>query len=258
MGASVSPTVGPIVQQQCAVAAISARTQGAATSLVGIAAIEDFQAIIVRHDAALRRARDLRDRRIGLPAADLQSGAPRVHALRATTAALESEGLYHRHVQWLDLPRAEAVSLMLPGAYCAEIAALQNGSADAVYVRGPAGLEAARAAGARVLFDAGAHKDRWIRAHTALLQAMTVSEALLRAHPDVVAQALLERGPLLPAHMSLDEAALNALDSLKAFMVRWAFIEGDFVLDSWIDVHAAPKPASRPPRGQAQGLLRSA
>ncbi len=242
--AHAATPAGAILHQEAAVAAISARARGAATSLVGISWIEDFQAIVVRQGAGLRSSRDLRDRRIGLPSATVQSGNPRVHALRGATVALESEGLFHRHVQWVDLPPAEAVSLSLPTAYSAEIAALQAGSVDAVYVRGPAGLEATRAAGARLLFNIGAHRDPWIRTHSALLQAVTVSENLLLAHPEVVVQALLERWPLLPARLSLDEAAVNAVQTLKSFMVRWAFLDADFPIDRWIDGRPATPSAA--------------
>jgi ABC-type nitrate/sulfonate/bicarbonate transport system substrate-binding protein len=226
---------GAILRQQAAVAAITARARGAATRLVGISQVEDFQALIVRRDAKLRRGHDLRDRRIGVPAAHLESGGPRVHALRAATAVLESAGLFFRGVEWVDLPPAEAVTLTLPSAYAAEMAALQDGSVDAVYVRGPAGLEAARVAGARVLIDLGDHRDPWLRAHTALLHTVTVNETLLQEHPDVIAQELLQRWPLLPARLSLDAQSLGALETLKIFMFRWTFIRADFNLDTWID-----------------------
>jgi ABC-type nitrate/sulfonate/bicarbonate transport system substrate-binding protein len=226
---------GAILGQQAAVAAIAARSRGAATRLVGISRVADFQALIVRRDAKLRRGRDLRDRRIGVPAADLDCGSPRVHALRAATAVLESEGLIFRGVEWVDLPPAEAVTLSLPGAYAAEMAALNASVVDAVYVRGPAGLEAARVAGARVLVDVSAHQDSWLRAHTALLHTVTVNETLLQEHPHVIAQELLQRWPLLPPHLSLDAQSLGALETLKRFMFRWTFIREDFSLDAWTD-----------------------
>ncbi len=232
-----------ILRQQAAVAAIMARTHGAAVRLLGISRTEDFQALIVRRDAKLRRCSELREQRIGLPCVQLQSVSPRVDALRGATAALESAGLYHRHVDWVELPRAEAMALTLPGAYAAEITALQNRAVDAVYVRGAAGLEAARGIGARVLIDIGAHRDPWIRLHTALLRVVTVSETLLREHPEVIAQELLERWPLLPARISLDEAALGALETLKTFMVRWVFIREDFNMGSWADGQL-PRPAA--------------
>jgi ABC-type nitrate/sulfonate/bicarbonate transport system substrate-binding protein len=225
---------GAIVRQQSAAAAIAARSRGAATRLVGISRMDDFQAIIVGRGSGLRHSRELRDRRIGLPAGTVEAGSARVAALRGITAALESQALYHRHVQWVELPVVEGVTLTLPSAYAAEIAALEQRLVDAVYVRGPAGLEAARAAGARVLFEISAQRDPWIRAGTVLLRAVTVSETLAREHPEVVSQELLERWPLLPASMNLDEGAVVALASLKAFMLRWAFVDTDFTMDSWI------------------------
>lgn len=239
-------TAGPahaILHQQSAVSAIMARAHGAATRLVGIARLPDFQAIVARRGARLHDCAGLRQRRIGLPCTHLQAGGPRTDALRALTAALESRGLYYRDVEWVDLPPAEAQSPTLPSAYAAEINALQNGAVDVVYVRGPAGLEAARAAGARMLVDISGHTDPWLRAHTALLRVVTVSETLLRAHPEVVSQELLERWPMLPAHMSLEDAALGALEKLKHFMARWAFIRADFTLASWIDGEPARRTA---------------
>jgi hypothetical protein len=224
-----------IMRQQAAEIAIMARTRGEASRLVGISRVEDFQALIVRRGSRLRRGRDLRDRRIGLPASHLESGAPRVQALRAAIAVLEAEGLFFRGVEWVDLPPAEAVTLTLPSAYTAEMAALQDGVVDAVYVRGPAGLEAARVAGARVLVDVGAHPNPWLRTHTALLHTVTVNETLRGAHPEVIAQELLQRWPLLPPRLSLDAQALGALETLKIFMFRWAFIRADFNMDTWTD-----------------------
>ena len=64
---------------------------------------------------------------------------------------------------------------------------------------------------------------------------MTVNETLLQEHPDVVAQELLQRWPLLPARLSLDAQWLGALEKLKTFMFRWAFIRADFNLDTWTD-----------------------
>jgi len=236
-----------ILHQQSAVAAILARAQGAATHLVGVARLAEFQALIVRRGVRAHHCGELRERRIGLPATRVQSGGPRVDALRGITAALESRGLYYRDVEWVDLPPAEAMTPRLPGAYAAEVDALQNGAVDALYVRGPAGLEAARTVGARVLLDIGAHPDSWLQAHTALLRTVTVSETLLREHPELIAQELFERWPLLPARMSLDETALGALETLKSFMLRWAFISADFKVGRWAD--------GEPPRRGAPSLV---
>jgi hypothetical protein len=86
-----------------------------------------------------------------------------------------------------------------------------------------------------VLIDVGAHRNPWLRAHTALLHTVTVNETLLREHPDVIAEELLQRWPLLPPRLSLEAQSLAALEMLKVFMFRWAFIREDFNLETWTD-----------------------
>jgi hypothetical protein len=250
--AQVRGTRAPLefLRQQSAVAAITARTRGAATRLVGLSWLDDFQALIVRRKSGPRRRGDLCERRIGLPAGRLESGAPRVDALRGATAVLKSEGLYYHEVDWVDLPPRD--ELMLPSAYATEIAALQDGWVDAVYVRGPAGLEAARAANVRVLVDISAHRDPWVKLHTALLRAVTVTETLLREHPEVRVQELLKDLPLLPRRMNLDKGTLCALEALKTFMVRWHFLRADFKICSWTDCQPPTPTAS----GSSRKLLR--
>ena len=142
---------------------------GAATRLVGLSWLEDFQAIIVRRRSGPRCGADLCERRIGLPAG---------HAAR---------------------------------------------------------VDALRAADMRVLVDISGHPKPWVKIHTALLHAVTVSETLLSEYPQVIAQELLDLWPLLPARMSLDKGALSALEALKTFMVRWDFIRADFTIGSWAD-----------------------
>ena len=43
--------------------------------------------------------------------------------------------------------------------------------------------------------------------------------------------------------MSLDEAALGALETLKFFMARWAFIRADFKIGSWAEYQPARRAA---------------
>jgi ABC-type nitrate/sulfonate/bicarbonate transport system substrate-binding protein len=221
------------LRQQSAVAAITDKTRGAATRLAGLSRLDDFQALLVRRKSGPRRRADLRERCIGLPASHLDSGAARVDALRGATAVLQSEGLGYHEVDWVALPARD--ELTLPSAYATEIAALQEGGVDAVYVRGPAGLEAARAADMRVLVDISAERDPWVRINTALLRTVTVSERLLREHAEAVERQSREPALSLPAHMTLDEAALCVLEALKTFMLRWNFVRSDFKIRSWAD-----------------------
>jgi hypothetical protein len=202
-----------ILIEQDAVVAIETRSRGEATRLLGLSWIEEFQAIITAPQSSVRRVRDLRDRRIGLPALGLSRPA-RAVALRGALSALESQGLNHRHVDWVELP-AESHGM----AFAAELLALQHHTVDAVYVRGADGVAAVRTLQARVLFDIGAQRDRWVRGQTALLMA-TVTDALGHQAPQSRAAGL-------------DGETLQVANDLKHFLLRWEFIAADFDLRTW-------------------------
>jgi hypothetical protein len=201
--------------QQDAVEAITARSRGAATRLLGLSRSNEFQALITAPQSPVRRVGELRDRRIGLPSFD-GSRPARAAALRGALSALESEGLTHRHVDWVELP-ADDGSAGAP--FAAEVLAVQRQTVDAVYVRGAGGLAVLRILPARVLFDIGAQRDQWVRAQTALLTATVMNV------PD--------RDPVKSADAGLDDEALQVAHDLKHFLLRWEFIADDFDLRTW-------------------------
>ncbi len=167
----------------------------------------------LRRSSRCDGVRDLRDRRIGLPPFS-GSRPARAAALRGALGALESEGLNHRHVEWVELaPESQDLT------FAAELLALQRQTVDAVYVRGTAGLAAVRTLQARVLFDIGAHRDQWVRRQTALLAA-------------VVADGPAADPPMArPA--TLNDETLDVAHDLKHFLLRWEFMVNDFDLRAW-------------------------
>ena len=212
----------PEVTEQDATEAMMARSKGATSRLLGLSRRNEFQAIISGPRSPLRRALDLRDRRIGLPATS-GSRPARAAALRGALSALESQGLNHRHADWVELtvsPHAEAFS--------AELEALQNRSVDAVYVRGAAGLAAVRAIGARIVFDIGVQRDPWLRSQTALLTATITHVPGAQSSPS--------RGS------GLDDETVQVARDLKHFLLRWELIIDDFDLQAW--AHLRPEPST--------------
>ena len=212
--------------EQDATEAMTARSKGATSRLLGLSRRNEFQAIISGPQRSLRRPLDLRDRKVGLP--PLSASRPaRAAALRGALSALESQGLNHRHAEWVELtvgPNAEP--------FAAELEAMQNQSVDAVYVRGAAGLAAVRATGARIIFDIGAQRDPWLRSQTALLTATTT----LVTGEDSSASG--ESG--------LDDETLQVAHDLKHFLLRWEFIVDDFDLRAW--AHLRPERSARKAR----------
>src|ERR1700722_5909878 len=121
MNATANQVEASVLREQDATVAIEARSRGAATRLLGLSWIEEFQAIITAPQSSVRRVRDLRERRIGLPSF-CGSRPARAVALRGALSALESQGLSHRHVDWVELPASDT----------AELLALQHQTVDAV------------------------------------------------------------------------------------------------------------------------------
>jgi hypothetical protein len=212
-------TAPPEVAVQDATEAMVARSRGAATRLLGLSRLDEFQALISAPRSPVRRVRDLRDRRIGLPSV-AGSRPARAAALRGALGALESAGLIHRHVEWVEL-RAEPQDL----TFAAQLQALERQMVDAVYVRGSAGREAVRSLKAHVVFDISAQRDHWVRCQTALLTATIAAAGGVDS--TVFGSADLEDEVLQVAH------------DLKHFLLRWEFIADDFDLRSW--AHLRPE-----------------
>jgi ABC-type nitrate/sulfonate/bicarbonate transport system substrate-binding protein len=236
--------------------AIRARAQGTQTRLVSLSWLNEFQALIATPGSGIRRVRSLRDRKIGRTARGAGADEAHVAALRGITAALDINGLSHRHVEWVELTSG------------AEASALADGTVDAVYVTGLRGVELVRAAGASIVFSAGDHPDPWVRTNTAILSALTVDEGLLRSRPDllerdlgvlhdasrqaqsnpqaflaqlVVKHQLPERDVRLAygadAHRRLSpelgEDHIKIVEEFKRFLLRWGFVWTDFDARSW-------------------------
>jgi len=244
------------VRSSTGFAAVRARAEGATTRLVGLSRLSEFQALIVGAASRFRSFRDLRDRRIGRAAPSAAGNESRLATLRGVVAALEINGLTHRRVEWIDLPAG------------GETAALLDGTVDAIYVTGLRGIQFVRASGARVIFNATDHRDRWVRTHTAMLGALTVDSPLpshseefvehdlesLRTADSWAAahsqqflsqiearlripaeEVLLAYGSDLHRRLTFDltDEVMQTLDDFKRFLSRWGFIWTDFDVRGW-------------------------
>lgn len=267
--------------------ALWAKGNGRETRLLALSWVDEFQAIVSLPEKRILGPRDLRNRRLGLP----QHASSFIHherasALRAYLTALDTVGLNARDVQIVDLDEArntiadqgeEGVSgsrfqgpKRKPGHK--PLQALLRGEIDALYLKGPRGLQLVHQLGLHVSVDIGAHPDPLVRVNNCTPRPLTVDDQLLRAHPDIVrrvvsrvidagiwarshaaeavrfigietstAEAWVRYGYGSEVHSSLtvdlSERSVGALTELKNFLVQHRFI-GDFDLQNWI----APSP----------------
>ncbi|QBQ98882.1 ABC transporter substrate-binding protein [Paraburkholderia pallida] len=249
----IDHTLANSFRQGGSIPALWARAAGAQTRVIGLTWVDEAQAIVTLPDSGIRTARDLRGRRLGLPArAGQRIDIFRAAALRGFTSVLELEGIGAREVEWIDVAasglrdvreaagevvheaaREEVREEAHPTAhsdaheahfsnpssvasrrlYAAEATALLRGEVDAIYVKGSLGLETAWLIGARVVIDIGFHPEPRVRVNNGSPRPLTVNAATLEAAPEVV-------GRFLARVIDVDNWARAHPDKVLAYLGR--------------------------------------
>ncbi|WP_019634129.1 ABC transporter substrate-binding protein [Actinomadura atramentaria] len=171
-----------LVREGGSVPALWARSRGADTRLLGLTWIEERQAVLTRRgETGLR----LGAARLAVPRRDIAIDFWRAMALAGFAGALALEGAALDDAKTVEVEAA-------PDApqWAAELAALERGEVDAVYVKGALAVEAALAHGAEVAVDLDAVPDRRSRVNNGTPRPITVHRRLLEDHPDLVARFL--------------------------------------------------------------------
>jgi ABC-type nitrate/sulfonate/bicarbonate transport system substrate-binding protein len=181
---------------------IAARAQGAATRLIGLTWIDEWQAILVRPGSDLRKPEDLKGKRIALPGWVERPDASHVRgssiargmSLHGVKGALAYAGLTFDDVTFVeveanrrnengdDRERLQSLWTGLPD--------LVAGRVDAVYVKGAAAVDAAQQLGLEVGINLDTLPDRRWRVNNGTPRPITVHEDLLHDHFDLVVRFL--------------------------------------------------------------------
>jgi ABC-type nitrate/sulfonate/bicarbonate transport system substrate-binding protein len=268
--------------------ALPARAQGADTRLIGLTWIDEWQVILVRPGSGIRQAADLKGKRLALPRfrrIDIDENRrgrsiARGMSLAGYLGALASAGLGLQDVRLEEVGSPEAGQQGPgPGAGLWEgIAALARGEVDAVYVKGAAAVEAARAAGVEVGIDLDALPQRRFRVNNGTPRPITVHRDFLENHFDLLVRFLAQalraaewarehRDEVLTilqqeTHAGLDavssayradfhaalapdlsEQGLALFEQQKNFQLAHGFLDRDVDLRAWAD--HAPLVAAR-------------
>lgn len=178
---------------------IWARSTGRQTRVVGITTTDEFQAVISLPVTGIRSARDLKDRKIGVPrqtegVVDFQ----RATALKGIVSALKLEGLAANDVEFvyldarepglLDIGNKAFIGLKRRYPYGEELLALARGEIDAFFVKGAEGLVLANQIGATIVSEFGFHTDAKIRINNGTPRPLTVDAKFAEERPDLVTE----------------------------------------------------------------------
>lgn len=233
------------IQEQPNAAALWARSEGAATRLVGMTWVDAFQGVLTLPDRGIAAPAQLAGRRLALP-----QRAPAAHAIdvervtarRGFHAATQLAGLFSDEVDWVDVPVA---GLPDSAPYAAETAALLRGEVDVIHVSGPEGRALAARIGAVIVVDLGAHLDPMVRVNSATPVVLTADARLAAEHPELVARALAAllraadwahaNGVHDQLHADLSTRKLAALSWQKDFLLTHGFLARDVELAAWAD-----------------------
>lgn len=184
------------IRQGGNVPAIWAKARGAATRVIGLNWLDEYQGIISRRGSGVLAPGDLRDRRVGLPSFSNRIESHRAEALHGFLVALEVGGLQPSQIEFVDIAlrwpdlSPQAADCGPYGEYELLVQALLKGEVDAIYVKGDRGLRATHEAGAHMMLDIGQHPDPLVRAHNGTPRPITVDQSLLDNHPQVAARFL--------------------------------------------------------------------
>ncbi len=283
---------------------IWARANGASTRLLAITFMEEVLGIYVRADDPAQGMPDLAGRRCALPVwPKLIFNFFRFAAEKGFHSALKVHDMDETDVKFVDVVESDDPHRIINSDfasgrprdnrsyYHAQLTALLQGRADAIFAKGGEVAQLEREAHGRIrrLYDVAASPTIADRVNNSTPRLLTVSASLVRDHPEAVvryvqtlvraarwgeehpgeaAQAIAaEAGiaaedigacfePRYPAKLmpSLDADLLNALAVMKSFLLQRGYVGRDFAVDEWL----APEPLAeaRAREGLAQPRAR--
>jgi len=265
--------------------AIWTRSRGRDTRVIGISWVDEFQGIVALPDSGIREPKDLAGRKLGVPKHDSPIvDVSRASSLRGFVSALLLGNVSAENVQYVDLhePRnsiAEQGAVAVSGSKFAgprrkggstELLALIRGQVDALYLKGPRGLQLVHQLGLHVVADLGSHPDPLVRANNCTPRPLTVDSQLLSERPDLVARLVrlvVDTGVWAGDHaaetvqligqetntaeawvrygygehiaqslqLNLAPESVAALGHYKNFLYQHGFLDANFDFASWID-----------------------
>ncbi len=188
--------------------ALAARAQGADSRLIGLTWIDEWQTILVRPDSGISKPADLKGKRLALPdwnehtipSHQRGTSIARGMSLQGYRGALHSAGLTFDDVELVEIPsnRANPTRPHIPAIapdgqrLWNGLDYLERGLVDAVYVKGAAAVDAAKAAGAVVGIDLDRLDDKAYRVNNGTPRPITVHHSLIDNHFDKLVRFLAQ------------------------------------------------------------------
>jgi len=241
------------------------RAAGRDIAVIGITWVDEYQGVLTRADSSLRSLEDLKGKRVGFPV-NAQAVIDFQHATaqHGFYTALKLAGLSLDDVEVVELAQQQTI-------HQREIAALESGEVDAVFVRFAQGYQWSQDARFRELLNINTLPDHIQRVNNGTPRLITVDRDFLDQRPDVVVRYLavlletaewaaqnqdavlellqqdnahLNRESILAAHggdvhtwfePKLIFEYVAGLEAQKNFLLAQGWLANDFDVRSWVE-----------------------
>lgn len=180
-----------LVREGGNIPALWAASQGESTRLIGITWLDEFQAIVTLPSSPVHEVAGLAGRRVAVPVSPgslIDVG--RASTLRGFERALSTVELGLDAVELVyTLPRPPMSGPRHDGRgeqFDAELALLQAGKVDAVWLKGAGGVAAVRELGLRAVLRIDLDPAPLVRVNNGTPRTLTVRQELVDEHPELV------------------------------------------------------------------------
>lgn len=257
---------------------IWAKGSGQDTVVVGITWLDEYQGVLTLADSGIRTLADLKGKRLGVPlhrnaVIDFQRGA----AQHGYETALHVAGLTVADVTLVDLEAPSYDSEDGPrkvrenAPRNIEVAALEKGEVDAIFVRFARGYQLSQDPRFHQLININDLPDHLLRVNNGTPRPVTVDREFLDKHPDIVVRYLvvlletaewakdhrdevidllraegsdISREDIIGSHgdkvhlsfePKLTPEYIAGLEVQKNFLHQWGYFKDNFEIRSWIE-----------------------
>ncbi|MFB9948988.1 ABC transporter substrate-binding protein [Rhizobium puerariae] len=184
--------ISNLIREGGNIPAIWARSHGARTRLLGITWLDEIQAVVVRSDSPAKVIADLVTGRFAVP---VSSGhrldVAKISALRGIDQALGTVGAKLSDVTLVEIPHRTTAPGERGGEHFDdELAALEAGQVDAVWLKSAAGAAAMASGKVRPILRLDLQEDPLVRVNNGTPRTLTFHEAFIADHPEAVTAVL--------------------------------------------------------------------
>ena len=184
--------IANLIREGGNIPALWTKSHGARTRLLGITWLDEIQAVVVRADSPASSIADLAKARFAIPVSSGRNlDVARISALRGVDQALGTVGVKLSDAKLVEIPHRTTAPGERGGEHFDdELAALESGKVDAVWLKSAAGAAAITSGKFRAVLRLDLAEDPLVRVNNGTPRTLTFHEDFIAEHPQAVTAVL--------------------------------------------------------------------